>query len=198
MEKHFKDLEFLKRYGEKKLLSIQSIPQWPNNGNHVSNEVVLNFDDSSQLVISSSFADVDTFFDVDEDVLFSIKEESGYEPFCNIGDYKMTTILVDEKPESIKVYFDEIAYEDKTISDKMLAFPIALFVKTATRTIGVCKDALNAVWLDANYMNADQSLMYSLEERWGACEGVESFVVRRHAKDYTCGIVELFEEKQFC
>lgn len=198
MEKHFKDLEFLKRYGEKKLLSIQSIPQWPNNGNHVSNEVALNFDDGSQLVISSSFADVDTFFDVDEDVLFSIKEESGYEPFCNIGDYKMTTIFVDEKPESINVYFDEIAYVDKTISDKMLAFPIALFVKTATRTIGVCKDALNAVWLDANYINADQSLIYSLEERWGTYEGVGSFVVKRHTKDYICGRVELVEEKQFC
>ena len=61
------------------------------------------------------------------------------------------------------------------------AFPVAIFVKTATRKNGVCRDALNAVWLDANYINTDQSLMYSLEDRLGTYEGVDSFVVKRHA-----------------
>lgn len=198
MEKDFKDFEFLKKYGEKKLLSIQSIPQWPENGNHVSDEVALNFSDGSQLVITSSFADVDTFFDVDEDVVFAVREDTGYEPFCNIGDAKMSTILVDEKSESIQVFFDEISYVDKSISDKILVFPVGLFIKTATRTIGITRDAMNAVWLDANYFNADKNLMYSLDERWGSYEGVDSFVVQRYAKEYISGKVEQIEEKQFC
>ncbi len=198
MEKDFKDYDFLRNYGGKKLLSIQSIPQWPENGNHVSDEVALNFSDGSQLIVTSSFADVDTFFDVDEDVVFSIREETGYEPFCNIGEANMSTILVDEKPDSIQMYYDEISYVDKSISDKKLIFPVGLFIKTQTRTIGICRDVLNAVWLDANYINANQSLMYTLNERWDSYEGVDSFVVQRYAKEFISGTVKLIEEKKFC
>ncbi len=198
MEKDFNNFDFLKKYGEKKLLSIQSIPQWPENGHHVSDEVTINFADGSQLVVTSSFADVDTFFDVDEDVVFAIREDFGYEPFSNIGDAKMTTILVDEKPETIQVFFDEISYADKSISDKTIVFPVGLFIKTKTRTIGICRDVLNAVWLDANYFNAEPNLMYSLDSRWEDFEDVDSFVVRRLVKEYISGQIQLVEEKQFC
>lgn len=198
MEKDINMFEFLKNYGEKKLISIQSIPQWPNNGNHVSDEVALNFDDGSQLIVSSSFEDVDLLFDVDEDVTFEIKETAGYEPFCNIVDAKMTTFLVDEKPEAIKVYYDVVSYVDKSISNKTLIFPVGLFITTPTRTIGICRDVLNAVWLDANYFNADQNLMYKLNDRWGNYEGVDSFVVKRQVKEYISGIVEVTENRQFC
>lgn len=198
MEKDFKDFEFLKKYGDKKLISIQSIPQWPENGKHVSDEVTLNFADGSQLVVSSSCENIDTFFDVEEDVVFAIREDTGHEPFCNIGDYKMSSILVDENPESIKVFFDEISYADKSISDKTLVFPVGLFIKTAKRSIGITRDVMIGVWLDANYFNADNNLMYSLDERWDSYEGVDSFIVKRQSKEYISGKVELTEEKQFC
>ncbi|MCQ2411915.1 MAG: hypothetical protein MJ057_03070 [Sphaerochaetaceae bacterium] len=192
------DFDFLEKYAEKKLISIQSAPQWPAMGNHVSDEVALNFDDGSQLIVSSSFANVDTFFDVDEDVVFGIREDSGYEPFCNIGEMKMESILVNEVPESITVVFDEISYCDKSISDKLVVFPVGLFIKTSTRTIGICRDMLNAVWLDANYFDANFKLMYSLDSRWGDFEDVDSFMVRRIAKEYCTGTVLRVEQKQFC
>ncbi len=198
MEKSFKDFEFLKKYGGKKLLSIKSIPQWPENENHVGDEVSLNFIDGTQLVITSSFASVDTFFNIDEDVVFNIREDYGYEPSSNISDTKIATILVDEKPESISMYCDEISYVNKKISDKILLFPIGMFIKTERRTIGVCRNVLNAFWLEANYFDADQSLMYSLDERWGTYDDVDSFIVERKSMEYITGKVKTLEKKQFC
>lgn len=198
MEKSFKDFEFLKKYGEKKLLSIKSIPQWPENENHVGDEVSLNFIDGTQLVITSFFASVDTFFNIDEDVVFNIREDCGYEPSSNISDTKIATILVDEKPKSITLYCDEISYANKKISDKVLLFPIGMFIKTERRTIGVCRNVLNAFWLEANYFDADQSLMYSLDERWGTYDDVDSFIVERKSMEYITGKVKTLEKKQFC
>ena len=198
MEEKFSVFNFLKKYADKKLISIQSAPQWPEEAKHVSDEVTLNFSDGSQLVVSSSFDDVDTFFSIDEDVVFSINETSGHEPFCNIGDTKIITILVDENIISIKVYFDEVSYTDKKISDKTLSYPIGLFIRTANKSIGICKDYLEAAWLDADYSNADETLLYPLDSRWGEYEDVAPFVVKRQAKDYITGDVSLIEEKNFC
>lgn len=197
MEKESSIYNFLKKYGDKKLISIQTAPQWPEEGKHVSDEVTLNFSDGSQIVVSAEFDDVDTFFSIDEDVVFSIKEEHGHEPFCNIGETPITTILVDESVVSIKVYFDEVSYADKSISDKTISYPIGLFIRTADRSIGICKDCMEASWLDADYTDADESLLYPLDSRWGVYEDVDSFVVRRKAKDYITEEVVLAEEKKF-
>lgn len=198
MENKFLVFSFLRKYADKKLISIQSAPQWPEEAKHVSDEVTLNFSDGSQLVVSSSYDDVDTFFAVDEDVVFSINEASDHEPFCNIGDTKIITILVDENIVSIKVYYDEVSYADKKISDKTLSYPIGIFIQTASRSIGICKDYLEAAWLDADYSNADETLLYPLDSCWGEYEDVAPFVVKRQAKNYITGEVNLIEEKQFC
>ncbi len=95
----------------------------------MSDEGTLNFSDGSQLVVSSSFDDIDTFFSIDEAVVFSIMETSNHESFCNIGDSQINTILVDEKIRAIKVYFEEISYADKKISDKTLTYLIGLFLQ---------------------------------------------------------------------
>lgn len=197
MEKESSIYNFLKIYGEKKLISIQTAPLWPEEGKHVSDEVTLNFSEGSQIVVSASFDNVDTFFNIDEDVVFSIKEEHGHNPFCNIGETPIATILVDERAISIKVYFDTIYYVDRSISEKSLSYPIGLFIQTKTRSIGICRDAMEATWLDADYTDADESLLYSLDSRWGAYEDVDSFVVRRESIDYITDEVLLVEEKKF-
>lgn len=197
MKKESSIYNFLKNYGVKRLISIQTAPQWPEEGKHVSDEVTLNFSDGSQIVVSAAFDDVDTFFGIDEDVVFSIKEELRHEPFCNIGETPITTILVNEKVISIKVYFDNISYADRSISEKSLSYPIGLFIRTKNRSIGICRDAMEATWLDADYTDADESLLYSLDSRWGVYEDVDSFVVRRESKDYITDEVLLVEEKKF-
>lgn len=189
---------FLREYGSKRLLSIETIPQWPEDGNHVSDVVTLNFSDNSQIVVTSSFADVDTFFDVEEDVVFSIREDSGYEPYCNVDGTNMMTIFVNEKINSIQVIFDEISYVDKSISDKTLTFPIGLFIKTNNRSIGISREILDATWLNADYNNADLSILYSIDARWEDFEDVDSFVVKRFSKDYLSDKIEIIEQKQYC
>ena len=52
----------------------------------MSNEVALNFTDELQLVASSSFATVDTFLDVDEDVVLDICEDFRYESLRYFSD----------------------------------------------------------------------------------------------------------------
>lgn len=197
MEKSYSIYNFLKNYGDKKLISIQTAPQWPEGGKHVSNEVTLNFSNGFQIVVSAAFNDVDTFFSIDEDVVFSIKEEYGHQPFCNIGDTTITTILIDERAISIKVYFDEITNADKSISNKSNSYPIGFFIRTPNRSIGICRDCMEAAWLDADYTHADENLMYSLDSRWGVYEDVAPFVIRRESKDYINDKVILVEEKKF-
>ena len=197
MEKKFSIYNNLKYYGSKEFISIQTAPQWPEEGKHVSDEVTLNFSDGSQIVVSSAFGNVDTFFSIDEDVIFSIREEYGHIPFCNIGDTPVTTILVGERIVSIKVYFDEVSYADRNMSDKSLSYPIGLFIRTPNRSIGICKDYLEASWLDADYTDADEALMYPLDSRWGVYDDVASFVVKRESKDYLTGEVCKVEEKKY-
>ncbi len=197
MEKESSIYNFLKKYGDKKLISIQTAPQWPEECKHVSDEVTLNFSDGAQIVVSSTFDNVDTFFSIDEDVVFSIKEERGHEPFCNIGETPITTILVDESVISIKIYFDKVSYADRSISDKSFSYPIGLFIRTRSRSIGVCKDCMEASWLDADFTNADEGLLYTLDSRWGLYEDVDSFVVRRESRDYINDKIFLVEEKKF-
>ena len=197
MKEELNTYRFLENYREKKLLSIQSAPQWPVNCKHVSDEVTLNFSDGSQLVVSSTFANTDIFFSIEEDVVFDIKEEFGHKPFCNIGDTQITTIFVDERVSSIKVYFDEISYVNKNISDKILVYPIGLFVRTSSRSIGICRDYLEATWLDADFSNAGESLLYSLDSRWGVYEDVDSFIVKRLSEDFVSGKNTIIDERQF-
>jgi len=47
----------------------------------------LNFTDESQLVAYSSFANVDTFLDGDEDVVFDISEDYGSESLQYVSDF---------------------------------------------------------------------------------------------------------------
>ena len=198
MEKEFSIFDFLKNYASKKLISIQSAPQWPEEGKHVSDEVTLNFSDGSQLVISSSFDDVDIFFAIDEDVVFSIEEASGHEPFCNIGDTPITTILVNEEIVSIKVYFDEVTYADRSISEKCLTYPVGLFIRTSSRSIGICKDYIEAAWLDADYSEADEGLLFSIDDCWEGYDEGPTFVVKRMVKDYITDKITQVEERKFC
>ncbi len=56
---------------------------------------------------------------------------------------------------------------------------------------------MEATWLNADYTDADESLLYSLDSRWGVYEDVDSFVVRRESKEYITDEVLLVEEKKY-
>ena len=197
MKNELNKYKFLANYSEKKLLSIQSAPQWPDNYKHVSDEVTLNFYDGFQLVVSSSFANSNTLFGSEEDVIFEIKEELNHVPFCNLGDTQITTILVDEKISSIRIFFDEVSYVEEKPSKKIMIYPIGLFMQTSSRSIGICKDYLEATWLDADFSDADENLLYSIDSRWGSYENVSPFIVKRLVKDYVSGEVVTIDEKHF-
>lgn len=70
-------------------------------------------------------------------------------------------------------------------------------MRTSNRSIGICRDYLEATWLDADYSNADESLLYSLDSRWGVYEYVDSFIVERLSEDYVSGKITIVDEKQF-
>jgi hypothetical protein len=177
------EFAFLKKYKEKKLISIQAIPQWPEGFKHVSDEVVLSFDDNSQLVFNSNFEDVDLFFFKDEDVVFKITEQQNHEAFSNLGDSKMTSILVNEMPVAMSLVYDEISLEETSTSNKVSQYPIGLFINTNTRKICICRELLDATWLNAEFSNADISMLYSMDEMWGDFEDVSPFIVKRKKWD---------------
>ena len=179
MSKINSDFAFLKNYKGRKLVSIQAIPQWPEGFKHVSDEVVLSFEDNSQLVFNSYFEDVDLFFFTDEDVVFTITEKQNHEAFSNLGDSKMSSILVNETPISMFLVYDEVSLEDTSTSNKTSQYPIGLFIVTNNRKICICRELLDATWLNAEFSNADLSMLYSLDEMWGDFENVKPFIVKR-------------------
>ena len=191
------DFSFLKQYINKRLLSIQTVPYWPAGSNHVSDEVVLCFSGNSQLVVSSKYDDVDMFFTEDEDVVFSIREEKTYEAFSNIDELKMTTILVDETPRSISIVFDEVSFADKSISDKTIQYPLALYIETESRTVGIWRDVQNATWLNANYNNASIKQLFSIEDQWSDFENVPHFTVCRKCTNQFTGESFIVDNKTF-
>ena len=157
MKSMFSRFEFLKDYGKRRLSSIQAVPQWATGVNHVSDEVVLNFEDGMQLVVTSGFEDVETFFGIDEDAVFSIRECRNHIAKSNLDGLEMATVLVGEKPQSIEVFFDEISPEDKS---ETCVFPVALFIRTPLRSIGICRDMINGTWLDAEFRNATSEMVF--------------------------------------
>jgi hypothetical protein len=191
------DFSFLKQYINKRLLSIQTVPYWPAGSNHVSDEVVLCFSGNSQLVVNSKYDDVDMFFTEDEDVVFSIREEKSYEAFSNIDELKMTTILVDETPRSINIVFDEVSFADKSISDKTIQYPLALYIETESRTVGIWRDVQNATWLNANYNNASIKQLFSIEDQWSDFENVPHFTVCRKCTNQFTGESFIVDNKTF-
>ena len=191
------DFSFLKQYKNKKLLSIQTVPYWPAGSNHVSDEVVLSFSGNSQLVVNSKYDDVDMFFAEDEDVVFSIREEKSYEAFSNIDELKMTTILVAETPRSISIVYDEVSFADKSISDKTIQYPLALYVETESRTVGIWRDVQNATWLNANYNNASIKQLFSIEDQWSDFENVPHFTVCRKCTNQFTGESFIVDNRTF-
>lgn len=191
------DFSFLKQYKNKKLLSIQTVPYWPAGSNHVSDEVVLSFSGNSQLVVNSKYDDVDMFFAEDEDVVFSIREEKSYEAFSNIDELKMTTILVDETPRSISIVYDEVSFADKSISNKTIQYPLALYVETESRTVGIWRDVQNATWLNANYNNASIKQLFSIEDQWSDFENVPHFTVCRKCTNQFTGESFIVDNRTF-
>ena len=191
------EYSFLKQYKNKKLLSIQTVPHWPAGSNHVSDEVVLSFSGNSQLVVNSRYDVVDMFFTEDEDVVFSIREEKSYEAFSNIAELQMSTILVDEYPKNISIVYDEVSFSDKSISDKTIQYPLALYVETESRTIGIWRDVQNATWLNSNYNNASIKQLFPIEEQWGDFENVPHFTVIRKSLNQFTGESFIVENKTF-
>jgi hypothetical protein len=191
------EFSFLKQYKNKRLLSIQTVPYWPAGSNHVSDEVVLSFSGNSQLVVNSKYDDVDMFFSEDEDVVFSIREEKSHEAFSNIEELKMTTILVDETPRSISIVYDEVSYADKSISDKTIQYPLALFIEAESRTIGIWRDVQNATWLNANYNNASIKQLFPIEDQWSDFEDVPHFTVCRKCTNQFTGETLVIDSKTF-
>lgn len=81
-----------------KLVSITSAMPEPDS-HVITDSASLNFSNGKQIVVESSYQDMDLLFCYEEDVLLDIRQESNYEVVSNRGNSSpICTILVDETP----------------------------------------------------------------------------------------------------
>ena len=184
---------FLKNFVDKEIKFIQSSPHFEENTNYVSDEVVFDFSDS-QIVVQSDYADVDLYFDHDEDVLLTIKEDKGHVAVCNIGSETIKEYPIGEKAKKITLFFDEVS---STCSCKVCRYPLGLFFYTEKRNIGVWRDLFHGCMLNSDYEDASYSSLFSMDEKWGSYEDVPPFKVTRMAFDVKTGEVYPVDEKLY-
>lgn len=174
--------EFITGLKGQPLASITSAVPEPKSG-AITDCASLNFLDGSQIVLESSYHIADLLFCEEEDVLLDIREEKGYEVVSNTGpSTKITSILVNETPTSVKLLFDEVCF----IGDEENArcFPVGLFVTTPGRRIGIWREMLEAFFLSADYSEASMDRPYSLRERWEGWDSGRRYIARRCAWDF--------------
>lgn len=189
-------LSFLKGYTGKKISTIIAMSDLLSS-HLVSDEVTINLDDCSQLVICCRNDITDMFFQTDEDVVFSIVEDMNHTPYCNICDMNMSPILVDEEIENISIVYDEVSFVDKSNSDKTREYLLGVFIRTESRRIGICKDVLSATCLYADFENGTPSLIFPIDEKWGDIEKVNPFRVKRITWDISNDKHSIIEEKTY-
>lgn len=183
---------FLTRLGGCKLATISSAMPEPES-KAITDAASLNFSNGKQIVLESSYQDMDLLFCEEEDVLFDIRPEEDYEVVSNTGpSTQICTILVDEIPSSIRLLFDGIRYiEDE---DDVRFFPVGLYVDTSQRRIGIWREMLEAFFMAADYKTASLNAPYSLQEKWGGWESEKQYVATRYSYDFITGDLTIIDE----
>ena len=171
-------LSFLKDYIGKRITTIVTMSNLYSI-HLVSDEVTINFEDNSQLVASCNNVISDMFFQTDEDVLFAIREDRNHTPHCNMCDMNLAPFLIDENIEGITIYYDEVSYVDMSKSTKTTEYPLGIFIRTKTRNIEICRDAISATCLYADFENGTPSLIFPIDEMWSGIDNNEPFQVKR-------------------
>ncbi len=184
---------FLKDFVDKEIKSIQSSPHLDERTHYVSDEVVFNFRES-QIVVQSDYADVDLYFDHDEDVLLTIKEDKGHVAVCNIGSETIKEYPIGEKAKKITLFFDEVS---SICSSKVCRYPLGLFIYTGKRNIGVWRDLFHGCMLNSDYEEASYASIFSIDEMWDGYEDAPPFRVTRTAFDVKTGEVYPVDERRY-
>lgn len=165
-----------------KLVSITSAMPEPDS-HVITDSASLNFSNGKQIVVESSYQDMDLLFCYEEDVLLDIRQESNYEVVSNRGNSSpICTILVDETPLSVQLVFDEIRYADN--EDDVRFFPVGIFIDTPQRKIGIWREMLEAFFLAADYNTASKDAPYSLRDKWEGWEADKRYMATRYSYDF--------------
>lgn len=156
---------FLSEYINKTLRTVVSvIPSYPKT--EISDEVVLNFADGTQLLIKSDYADVETpFHDFEDDSVLSITQTKNHEPFCNIEELELSSILVDEKILSVDLIIDEVSLPND--KESTCSYLVAVLIKTPNHQFNIWKDLMTGFFLHADYHFGRTKGIFLPEDRWG-------------------------------
>lgn len=156
--------EFISEYKNKILSTVISvIPNYPST--EISNEVLLNFSDGSQLLINSDYADVETpFNNLEDDSVLEISSTKNCEPFCNIADSELSSIQVNEPVLSVELVIDEASLPND--ANSICRYLVAVFIKTQNHRFNIWKDLITGFYLHGDYHFGINKGMYQIEERW--------------------------------
>ncbi len=189
--------DFLNNYILKKLSSIWVSPYFIEEEKMVTNQVVFKVQDKEDIVFECNYGMVDNFFYEDEDVVFTIKEEEDYSPWSNIGGYEITCHLIDEIISEIKLVYDEVSYTNKTISSKILQYPVGVIFTTEKKRISVSRDIYDSDCLHFNDENASVSDFFSFREFWGEYSSKNDFIVKRMIYSYNSSSLSCVDDFEF-
>ena len=159
-----KNYEFISQFKNKTLNTVISVvPNYPKT--EISNEVLLNFSDGSQLLISSDYADVETpFHKLEDDSVLEISETINYEPFCNIEDFELSSIQVNEPVFSVDLVIDEATLPKDVNST--CRYLVAVFIGTQNHQFNIWKDLMTGFYLHGDFHFGNTDGLYKPEERW--------------------------------
>lgn len=184
--------DFLTRLRGCKLATISSAMPEPESKT-ITDTASLNFSNGTQVILESSYEDMDLLFCEEEDVLLDIRPEENYEVVSNTGpSTPICTILVDEIPSSIRLLFDEIRYADD--EENVRFFPVGLYAETPERRIGIWREMLEAFFMSADYKTASLDAPYSLQEKWGGWDSGKKYVATRYSYDFITGELTIIDK----
>lgn len=188
---------FLKYYIGKKLTGVETTPYWSEKKHLTSSNTVVLHTDAGPLYFSCSPHQADLFYEENEDVLFSVSEQRSETEYSALDDIPLGMGKRNETIIDISLVYDEVTSLGKSVSDKILTYPVAIFIYTSDSTIGVWRDSMDVslIGYEGDCMTGNR--LWPVDELWGDYFGVPPFSVKRTGFSYYEGGPVYSEEKKF-
>ena len=188
---------FLKYYIGKKLTGVETTPYWSEKKHLTMSNTVVIHTNAGPLCFSCSPYQADLFYEENEDVLFSVSEQRSEIEYSSLDDIPLGMEKRNETIIDISLVYDEVAALNKSDSDKVLTYPVAVTITTCDSAIGIWRDSMDVSLIGYEGECMTGKRLWPVDELWGDYFGVPPFSVKRSGYSYYEEGPVYSEEKKF-